>query len=69
MIEKIYRTQNSELGVDALLGIKAFDLDHALEIDPDFLGEDAHVHDESVFSVALVEAGAIALKKNPPIIR
>lgn len=58
-IAKIYRTQNSELGMDALLGVKAFDLDRALEIDPDFLGEDAHVHDESVFSVALVEAGAV----------
>ncbi|MEA5618217.1 GTP-binding protein [Cronbergia sp. UHCC 0137] len=53
-IAKIYRTQNSELGMDALLGVKAFDLDRALEIDPNFLGEDAHQHDESVYSVALV---------------
>ncbi|MBD2664463.1 cobalamin synthesis protein, P47K [Richelia sinica FACHB-800] len=52
---KIYRTQNSELGMDALLGVQAFDLDRALEIDPNFLGEDAHEHDESVYSVALVE--------------
>jgi G3E family GTPase len=58
-IAKIYRTQNSELGMDALLGVKAFDLDRALEIDPDFLGEDTHQHDESVYSVALVEKGAI----------
>ena len=43
---KIYRTHNSELAMSALLGVKAFDLDHALEIDPNFLGEDAHVHDE-----------------------
>ncbi|QSJ19403.1 GTP-binding protein [Nostoc sp. UHCC 0702] len=56
---KIYRTRNSELEMDALLGVKAFDLDRALEIDPNFLGEDAHEHDESVFSVALVEAGAV----------
>ncbi|MDJ0799951.1 MAG: GTP-binding protein [Calothrix sp. MO_167.B12] len=56
---KIYRTQNAELGMDALLGVQAFDLNRALEIDPDFLGEDAHEHDESVYSVALVEAGAV----------
>ncbi|MGM3308351.1 CobW family GTP-binding protein [Anabaena sp. WFMT] len=58
-IAKIYRTRNSELGMDALLGVQAFNLDRALEIDPNFLGEDAHVHDESVYSVALVEKGAI----------
>ncbi|MDZ7958491.1 MAG: GTP-binding protein [Aulosira sp. DedQUE10] len=58
-LAKIYRTRNSELEMDALLGVKAFDLERALEIDPNFLGEDAHVHDETVYSVALVEKGAI----------
>jgi G3E family GTPase len=58
-LAKIYRTRNSELDMDALLGVKAFDLDRALEIDPNFLGEDAHVHDETVYSVALVEKGAV----------
>ncbi|MGD1871476.1 MAG: CobW family GTP-binding protein [Mastigocoleus sp.] len=52
-IAKIYRTRNSELEMNALLGVKAFDLDRALEIDPEFLGEDAHEHDESVYSLAL----------------
>ncbi|WP_414526730.1 CobW family GTP-binding protein [Nodularia chucula] len=56
---KIYRTQNSELEMDALLGVKAFDLARALEIDPDFLDEDAHEHDEKVYSVALVEPGEL----------
>ncbi|MBW4645679.1 MAG: GTP-binding protein [Goleter apudmare HA4340-LM2] len=56
---KIYRTRNSELNMDALLGVGAFDLERALEIDPNFLGEDAHVHDESVYSVAFVESGAL----------
>ncbi len=56
---KIYRTQNSELGMDALLGVKAFNLDHALEIDPEFLNEDAHEHDETVKSFAIVESGAL----------
>ncbi|NET50757.1 MAG: GTP-binding protein [Merismopedia sp. SIO2A8] len=52
---KIYRTQHSELDMDAVLGVRAFDLDRALEIDPEFLNEDAHEHDESVYSTALVE--------------
>jgi len=56
---KVYRTRNSELEMDALLGINAFDLNRALEIDPQFLSEDAHEHDESVYSVALVESGAL----------
>ncbi|KAM3113354.1 CobW family GTP-binding protein [Phormidesmis sp. 146-33] len=58
-LAKIYRTQNAELEMDALLGVGAFDLTRALEIDPDFLGEDTHQHDESVYSVALVESGAL----------
>ena len=56
---KIYRTRNSELEMDALLGVKAFDLDRALEVDPNFLSEDAHEHDESVYSIALVEKGEL----------
>ncbi|MFB2772018.1 GTP-binding protein [Pelatocladus sp. BLCC-F211] len=56
---KIYRTRDSQVAMDALLGVKAFDLDRALEIDPEFLGEDAHEHDENVYSVALVAEGAL----------
>jgi G3E family GTPase len=57
---KIYRTQNSELAMDALLGVKAFDLDNALQIEPGFLEEEhEHEHDETVTSVALVEKGAV----------
>ncbi len=56
---KIYRTQNSELSMDALLGVQAFDLDRALEIDPEFLNETAHEHDETVKSFAIVESGAL----------
>ncbi|MDJ0591190.1 MAG: GTP-binding protein [Pleurocapsa sp. MO_226.B13] len=56
---KIYRTQNSELGMDALLGVQAFDLNRALEIDPEFLNETAHEHDETVKSFAIVESGEL----------
>ena len=58
-IAKIHRTQDAKLEMDALLGVKAFDLNRALQIDPEFLGEDAHQHDESVYSVALVEENAL----------
>ncbi|MCU0570299.1 MAG: GTP-binding protein [Oculatellaceae cyanobacterium Prado106] len=58
-IAKIYRTQNAEIEMDALLGLGAFDLNNALEIDPNFLGEEAHEHDESVYSIALVAEGEI----------
>ncbi|PZO44374.1 MAG: cobalamin biosynthesis protein CobW [Phormidesmis priestleyi] len=56
---KVYRTQDAAVEMSAVLGVNAFDLTRALEIDPDFLGEDAHEHDETVGSVALVEAGEI----------
>ena len=56
---KIYRTQDAQVEMDALLGVNAFDLDNALKVDPDFLGEDAHEHDETVGSIALVESGKI----------
>jgi G3E family GTPase len=60
---KIYPTRNTDVGMDALLGIRAFDLNRALDIDPQFLGEDAHVHDETVYSVAIVESGSIDATK------
>lgn len=58
-LAKIYRTRNSELEMEALLGVRAFDLNRALEIDPEFLNEAAHEHDETVGSVALVAKGAV----------
>ncbi len=60
---KIYRTQNSQLQMDSILGVRAFDLDRALEIDPEFLSEDAHEHDESVYSLAFVEDGVLDKEK------
>ncbi len=55
----IHRTRNAELAMDALLGIRAFDLERALEIDPEFLNEAAHEHDQTVTSVAIVEPGEL----------
>lgn len=56
---KIYRTRDASVEMDAILGVSAFDLNRALEIDPAFLGEDAHEHDQTVGSIALTESGKI----------
>ncbi|MEL6455025.1 MAG: GTP-binding protein [Cyanobacteria bacterium J06623_5] len=56
---KVYRTQDAAVEMESVLGVQAFDLTRALEIDPGFLGEDAHEHDETVGSIALVEPGEI----------
>jgi G3E family GTPase len=60
---KIERTQNAEVDLDRVLGINAFNLDRALEIDPEFLGEEAHVHDETVGSIAITIDGSINVEK------
>lgn len=56
---KVYRTRDAAVEMDAILGVNAFDLNRALEVDPEFLEEDAHEHDETVGSIALVEAGEL----------
>ncbi|WP_008314721.1 CobW family GTP-binding protein [Leptolyngbya sp. PCC 6406] len=58
-LAKIYSTQNAEVELGAILGVNAFDLDNALKVDPDFLSETAHEHDDTVGSLALVEPGAV----------
>lgn len=52
-----------EVGIDNQLVIDAFDLNRALEIDPEFLNKTAHEHDETVGSVALVESWALDKQK------
>ncbi|NJN22151.1 MAG: GTP-binding protein [Leptolyngbya sp. RL_3_1] len=58
-IAKIHRTRDAQIEMDTLLGVNAFDLNNALQIDPDFLNETAHEHDETVGSIALVESGEL----------
>lgn len=62
-IARINRTRDAQIDMDAILGIRAFDLTNALQIDPDFLNETAHEHDETVGSVALVESSAVDGRK------
>ncbi|WP_416671421.1 CobW family GTP-binding protein [Egbenema bharatensis] len=60
---KIYRTRDAQVAMDSILGVGAFDLSRALEIDPNFLGEDAHEHDETVGSVAIAESGVLNFER------
>jgi G3E family GTPase len=59
VMAKVYRTRDAAVEMDTILGVNAFDLNRALEVDPEFLGEDAHEHDETVGSIALVEVGEL----------
>lgn len=58
-IATIHYTKNCDIPIDTLLGVQAFDLQNALSIDPAFLEEEAHEHDNSVFSVAITDSGTI----------
>ena len=49
----IHRTERCEVGLDEVLGRRAFDLDRILAVEPDFLSEDDHEHDDTVKSVCL----------------
>jgi G3E family GTPase len=61
---KVYETQNSEIAMAEILGVKAFDLDRTLEIEPGFLTDDhAHEHDEAITSVAFIESAPIDNQK------
>ena len=54
----ILRSQQSQVSVESVLNIKGFDLQRTLEMDPEFLSEDAeHVHDESVSSLSISADG------------
>jgi G3E family GTPase len=55
----IYRCRNALIDMDKILGVRAFDLDRVLTINPDFLelGEDSHEHNEEVYSVGITIPG------------
>ena len=56
---KIHRTQQCHLPLESVLEVGAFDLKNALRIDPEFLNDDAHEHDQSVSSIAIRESGMV----------
>lgn len=52
-IARIHCTEYCNARLTSVLGIQAFNLGNALAIEPQFLDDDAHEHDESVRCVAL----------------
>jgi len=61
---KIQRTTKSQVEMDFILGIKAFDLDKILEMDDGFLNDDAeHQHDERVSSCGFHVKGEVNQQK------
>ena len=59
----IHRTERCAVTPTEILDRRAFDLDRILAIEPDFLGEDAHEHDDAVTSVALRETRPIDVNR------
>ena len=59
----IHRTERCTVAPEEILDRRAFDLDRILAIEPDFLAEDAHEHDDAVKSVALRETRPIDVNR------
>ncbi|MBO0735223.1 MAG: GTP-binding protein, partial [Alphaproteobacteria bacterium] len=62
----IHRTERCLISIDDLLDQRAFDLDRILAVEPNFLAEDDHQHDDAITSVALRQDGAIDINKFSP---
>ena len=59
----IVRTQMSKVDLDWVLNAHAFELSRVLEVDPQFLEESEHMHDQSITSVGVEADGAVDLEK------
>jgi len=60
----IIRCTNSDVGMESVLGIRAFELSRVLEMDPEFLSPDAeHQHDASVYSVGFERPGDLNMER------
>ncbi len=58
----VHHTDNCDVELTKVLDRGAFDLARILEIEPAFLGEDTHEHDDSITSVSL-EGGELDLER------
>jgi G3E family GTPase len=55
----IVTAEQANVDLDFLLGLEAFDLSRALSVDPQFLTDSEHRHDESISSVGLDLTGEL----------
>jgi G3E family GTPase len=60
---RIHKTNRCEMPVTDVLDRGAFDLNRILEIEPNFLGEDDHEHDDGISSVSLRADRPLDLEK------
>jgi len=59
----VLRCQNAGVGMENILSIKAFELERVLEMDPEFLSDGEHMHDETVFSVGFQQEGDLNMER------
>ncbi len=57
-VAKVYRTANAEIPIERVVGLGAFDLNRAVEIEPDFLGQERPFQWSGVYEL---EAGSYSL--------
>jgi len=60
---EIHHATRSDVAIDKLLGLNAFDLKRVLETVPDFLEEESHTHNEHLTSISLSVAAALDPEK------
>jgi G3E family GTPase len=56
---KVHRTMKADLPIEHVVNVGAFDLTRALSVDPMFLDDASHVHDQTIGSVSLRFDGAL----------
>jgi G3E family GTPase len=62
-LAKIHYTTNAEIDINQVIDVGAFDLIQKLDVDPQFLDDHAHEHDETVGSFILEDARPIDLNR------
>ena len=62
-VAKIYHTEQSAIELDKVFGVGAFDLDAKLQVDPTFLEDLEHEHDDEVGSFVLYEDRPIDINR------
>ncbi len=60
---KIHHTTNSKIDLEKVIGVGAFELEAKLEVDPTFLDDLEHEHDQSVGSFVLREERPIDMNR------
>src|SRR5260370_18014810 len=61
----MHRCQNALIDMDKIVGVKGFDLDRVLQINPNFLADEVHEHehDQDVYSVRITIPADLDEKK------